>query len=167
MGSFTCPICGGKLNIKNRAEFAVCDSCGNITGLDPAYVAKIRAIYQSVEHLMRLNSTGGYRKAIRDLEAIAFIDEARELSDECKRRLNALLSKQKVQQEVERETGKRNTVLGVILLVFTLLFCAAAVIGLVYLIIRIASGGLALRTSSVIIGVTVVAIVLIVVSRLK
>ena len=29
MQLFTCPVCGGKLNIKIGTEFAVCDSCGN------------------------------------------------------------------------------------------------------------------------------------------
>ncbi len=30
MQLFTCPICGGKLNIKIGTEYAVCDSCGNL-----------------------------------------------------------------------------------------------------------------------------------------
>ena len=64
-------------------------------------------------------------------------------------------------------TGKSNAVLGVILLAVTLLFCIAAVAGLVYLIVRIASGGLSQWASSVIIVVTVVATVLIVANKLK
>ena len=167
MGPFICPICGGKLNIKNRAEFAVCDSCENVIELDPSEVSRIRAVYQSVERLIRLDSASGYRKAIDELEEIAFISEARELSAECDRRLKALLSKQEERQAAEMASGKSNAVLGVILLAVTLLFCIAAVAGLVYLIVRIASGGLSQWASSVIIVVTVVATVLIVANKLK
>lgn len=167
MCPFTCPICGGKLNIKNRAEFAVCDSCGKVAGLDPANAARIRAVYGSVEHLMRLNTVSGYRKAISELEEIAFIGEANELSGECKRRLDALLLKQEERQAAEKDLEKRNTVLGVILLVLILLFCIAAVIGLVYLIIQIAKGGFSQWTPAAMIAVAVVALVLIIASKLK
>ena len=32
--TFACPVCGGKLKIKIGTEYAVCDSCGNVTQID-------------------------------------------------------------------------------------------------------------------------------------
>ena len=34
MALFTCPICGGKLNIKIGTEYAAYDSCGNLTKIN-------------------------------------------------------------------------------------------------------------------------------------
>lgn len=167
MSSFTCPICGGKLNIKIGAEFAECDSCGKVTGIDPADAAKFRAVYQSAERFMRLDSVDGCRKAIDQLETIAFVDGAREMSEKCAGRLNELQAEKKERQATERTYEKRNAILGAVLIIVALLFCVAAVAGLVYMIVHIANGTFSPRILPIIICVTAVAVVMSVISKLK
>ena len=77
MRLFTCPVCGGKLNIKIGTEFATCESCGNVTKIDPMDAKRFTEIYRSAERSMRLNSVEGYEEALRQLDSISFIEEAR------------------------------------------------------------------------------------------
>ena len=167
MISLTCPVCGGKLNIKIGAEIAVCESCGNVTELNPGDVAKYRAMYNIAESTMRKNTADGYRDAIRKLETIEFINEAKELSDECRRRLSVLQADQARRQEFEKTNEKKSTFLGVLLVVLILLFCIGAIVGAVYLVIGLVKGTLSPALTAIIIGVAVLAVIFIFKTRSK
>ena len=167
MFSFKCPICGGRLNIKIGSGFARCGSCENMTELDAADVEKFQNVYRSAERLMHQNTIARYQEAIRELDTIAFIDEADKLSEECKTRIATLEANQKRRQEFEQESEKRNTVFGIILLVITVIFCVAAVAGLVYMAISMSKGTLSKRSVLVIIGLIVLAVASVIADNLK
>ena len=90
MRAFTCPVCGGKLNIKIGTEYAACDSCGNVTKIDPREAERFTRIYQAARRSMGLNSVEGYEAALRELDTISFIEEARKTRTDCERRLRDL-----------------------------------------------------------------------------
>lgn len=165
MTSFSCPVCGGKLNIRIGSELAVCENCGNSAGVDPADAARFSTVYREAERAMRRNSAAGYREAIRTLQEIAFIREAEKLTAECERRLAALKSDQILRQESEKTSEKRNAALGVILLALAVLFCAAAIAGAAYLVFRLLRGGPAPGELATVAGVAVLAVLLILFSK--
>ena len=167
MFSFKCPICGGKLNIKIGSNIARCGFCGNMTELDSADVDKFRDVYRSAERLMNQNSVAKYQEAIAALDTIAFIDEADKLSEECKARIAALEADKKRREEFERQSEKRDTVFGIVLLVITLILCAAAVAGLIYFVIALSNGTLSNISLTVVIGLIVLAVISVIVDRLK
>ena len=90
MRAFTCPVCGGKLNIKIGTEYAACDSCGSLTKINPEEAERLREIYRSAERSMRLNSVEGYEEALRQLDSISFIEEAQKTHADCEKRLRDL-----------------------------------------------------------------------------
>ncbi len=159
MISLTCPVCGGKRIIRIGADLAECGSCGNVAECDHAEMERIRAVYRSAELSMKKNTVLGCREAIKALDGIAFVEEAKELSRECSRRLDELQTRQEKQQELERGSGKKSAVFGVVLLVFVLLFCAALVFGAVYLVIRLVNGTLSGPALPIAVGVAVLALV--------
>lgn len=165
MTSFSCPVCGGKLNIRIGSELAVCENCGNSAGVDPADAARFCAVYREAEGAMRRGSAAGYREAIRTLREIAFIREAEELTAECERRLAALKSDQILRQETEKTSEKRNAALGVLLLAVTLLVCVGAIAGAAYLVFRLLRGGPAPGELATVAGVAVLAVLLILFSK--
>ena len=87
MQLFTCPVCGGKLNIKIGTEYAACDSCGNVTKIDPMEAERFKRVFQSAQRSMRMNSVEGYEAALRELDQLPFIEEARKKRTECEKRL--------------------------------------------------------------------------------
>jgi len=167
MDPFTCPICGGKLNIKIGADFALCDSCGKAAGVDPKDAAKFREIYETAERLMRSNKERDYLEAIKKLDAISFIDEAKELSGECRRRLTALQAERAKRRELEKASAKKDTALGVILFVITLLIIAGLIAGAIYLVVRLVNGTLPPAAVTVVCCVAVIAFILIFLRRTK
>ena len=167
MNSFTCPVCGGKLNIRIGADFALCGSCGRPSDLDPGDVSKFAAIYRRAEFAMKKKTVEGYREAERELEAISFIEEAEELSKECEKQLSALQADKTRRQEFEKTSEKRNTALGVVLLVLALLFCAAAIAAIVYVVIRLANGSLPPWALWIAIGVAAAAVILFIIGKFK
>ena len=90
MQLLSCPVCGGKLNIRIGSEYAACDSCGNVTKIDPAEAERLATVYRSAERSMRLNSVEGYEAALRELDTISFIEEARKKHADCEKRLRDL-----------------------------------------------------------------------------
>lgn len=165
MTSFSCPVCGGKLNIRIGSELAVCENCGNSAGVDPADAARFCAVYREAEGAMRRGSAAGYREAIRTLQEIAFIREAEELTAECERRLTALRSDDKKREEYEKISDRRGTALGVLLLAVTLLVCVGAIAGAAYLVFRLLRGGPAPGELATVAGVAVLAVLLILFSK--
>jgi transcription initiation factor TFIIIB Brf1 subunit/transcription initiation factor TFIIB len=166
MKSYTCPICGGKLNIRIGADKAECDSCGRLAEIDATDVAQYREVYHSAERAMRQNTAAGYADAIRQLQTIAFIDEARDKIKECEQRLNELRASRLQRQEANRFSDRRNTRLGIVLLILTLLLCAAALAGVVYLIVRWAQGTLSKGAVITILAVAAAAVIISVLGRL-
>lgn len=166
MKSYTCPICGGKLNIRIGADNAECDSCGRLHEIDAADVAQYREVYHSAERAMRQNTAAGYEDAIRQLQTIAFIDEARDKIKECERHLNELRASRLQRQEANRLSDRRNTRLGIVLLILTVLLCAAALAGVVYLIVRWVQGTLSKGAVITILAVAAAAVIISVLGRL-
>ena len=160
MISLTCPVCGGKRVIRIGSDFAECGSCGNVAECDPTEMKKIRTVYRGAELSMKKNTVMGYREAIKALDGIGFVEEAAELSRECSRRLEELQDRQAKQQAQEAGSGKKSAALGVVLLVFVVLFCAALLFGAVYLIVRLVNGTLSGPALPIAIGAAVLALVL-------
>ena len=138
----TCPVCGGKLNIKIGSAYAACRSCGNLTDLDPKDVETFRGIFEHARNSVSLNTIQGYQDAIRELDQISFIEEAREKTAEYKRAIEDIEADQKRKEASEQISGKKQTVLGMILLILMILLSLAAVAGIVYLIILWSRGQL-------------------------
>lgn len=163
----TCPVCGGKLNIRLGAEYAVCGSCGNTCECDPADIARFRAVYRSAERAMRLNTAAGCREAIARLETIPFVEGSEDLSAECERRLDELRSNRLRQQERDKLTDRKNTALGVALLIAALVFCAAAVAGAVYLVVCLINGTFSPVSLAVAAGAALLAAVVILAGKAR
>jgi len=126
MRAFTCPVCGGKLNIKIGTEFVVCDSCGNVMKIGPQEAERFGEIYRSAERAMRLNSVEGYEEALRQLDSISFIEEARKTRADCEKRLRDLQANLTQRQAPGSASESQNTSFAGVLLAVTLVFCAAA-----------------------------------------
>ena len=122
MRLFTCPICGGKLNIKIGTEYAACDSCGSLTKINPEEAERLREIYRSAERAMRLNSVEGYEEAFRQLDSISFIEEARKKRVECEKRLQDLQADLQRRQAQGSASEQQNTGFAGVLLAVTLVF---------------------------------------------
>ena len=125
----TCPICGGKLNIKIGTEFATCDSCGNVTKIDSGDAKRFTEIYRAAERSMRLNSVEGYEEALRELDTISFIEQARRKRADCEKRLDALRADLQRRQAQGPASEQQNTGFAGVLLAVTLVLCAAALAG--------------------------------------
>ena len=160
MRMLTCPICGGKLIIRIGTEFATCDSCGNVSKIDSADAKRFTEIYQSAERSMRMNSVEGYEAALRQLETILFIEQARKKAIECKARLHDLQVDLQRRQTPDPTSESRNTSFAGVLLAVTLVFCAAAFTGIVYLVLRLIRGTLSPTATAVVIVLAALAVVL-------
>lgn len=167
MRLFTCPVCEGKLNIKIGTEFATCDSCGNVTKIDPADAKQFTEIYRSAQRSMRLNSIEGYEAALRELDSISFIEEARKKATECEDRLHDLQADLQRRQTPDSASESRNTSFAGVLLAITLVFCAAAFTGIVYLVLRLIRGTLSPTATAAVIAIAALAILSAFINRVK
>lgn len=167
MRAFACPVCGGKLNITIGTEYAVCDSCGNVTKIDPAEAERFTQIYRSAQRSMGLNSVEGYEAALRELDTIPFIEEARKKRADCERRLRALQADMARRQMSGPASEQQNTSFAGILLALTLVFCAAAFTGIVWLILRLIRGTLSPTATAVVIALSALAIVFSFINKIK
>ncbi|MBR3179425.1 MAG: hypothetical protein IKF49_07950 [Clostridia bacterium] len=146
---------------------AVCESCGKTVDADPADVQKYREIFGSAERAMRLHSAAGYEDAIRLFGSIPFVSGAKEKQAECETRLFELQERTKRHRVLLHREDEKNTKLGIILLILTLLFAAAALAGIVYLIILWSKGMLSRTAVIVIFSVVVIAVALALFGRLR
>ena len=167
MQSFTCPICGGKVHIVIETGLAVCESCQRTFDADPADVQKYGEIVRDAERLMRQNTVAGYEDAIRLFASIPFVSGAEEEQAECEKRLNELQNRIERHRTFLHREDEKNTKLGIILLILTILFAVAAIAGIVYLIILWSKGTLSRPAVIVIISVAVTAVALALFSRLR
>ena len=163
MRAFACPVCGGKLNIRIGTEYAVCDSCGNLTKIDHNEAERFTKVYQSAQRSMRLNSVEGYEAALRELDGISFIEEARKTRAECEKRLRELQADIQRRQAPEQGT----TSFAGVLLALTLVFCAAAFTGIVWLVMRLIQGTLSPAATAVVVGLGALAVLLTILNRIR
>lgn len=163
MRAFTCPVCGGKLNIKIGTEYAACDSCGNVTKIDPREAERFTRIYQAARRSMGLNSVEGYEAALRELDTISFIEEARKTRTDCERRLRDLQAD--IQRRQAPEPG--STSFAGVLLALTLIFCAAAFTGIVWLVLRLIRGTLSPTVTALVIALAALAIIFSLINKAK
>lgn len=166
MKPFTCPICGGKLNIRIGADKAECDSCGRLHEIDAADVERLKKIYADGERAMRLCSGADYARAAGLFRSIDFIDEAREKAELCEKRERELQTERTQREEAKKLADRRNTRLGVVLLILTVLLCAAALAGIVYLIVRWVQGTLSKGAVITILAVVAAAVIISVLGKL-
>lgn len=167
MNSFICPICGGKVHIVIETGLAVCEACQRTFDADPEDVEKYGGIVRDAERLMRQNTVAGYEDAIRLLSSIPFVSGAKEKQAECEKRLSELQERTERHRTLLHREDAKNTKLGIILLILTILFAAAALAGIVYLIILWSKGMLSRTAIIVIISVAVIAVALALYGRLK
>lgn len=160
MRAFTCPVCGGKLNIKIGTEYAICDSCGSLTKIDSKEAERFKEIFRSAERSMRLNSVEGYEDALRQLDSISFIEEAQKTHADCEKRLRDLQANLTQRQAPGSASESQNTSFAGVLLALTLVFCAAAFTGIVYLVLRLIRGTLSPTATTVVIVLAALAVVL-------
>lgn len=167
MRLLTCPVCGGKLNIKIGTEFATCESCGNVTKIDPVDAKRFTEIYRSAERSMGLNSVEGYEAALRQLDSISFIEEARKKWLECEKRLYDLQADIQRRQVSGPASEQQNTSFAGVLLAITLVFCAAALAGAVWLAVQLIHGALSPRATAVVIAVAALAVFFTFINKVK
>lgn len=97
---------------------------------------------------------------------IDFVDEAKKRAEQCEMRLTGMRKERLRRAESERIGDKRNTRIGVILLILTVLLIAAALAGIVYLIVRWVQGTLSRGTVITILAVVAAAVIISVLGRL-
>ncbi len=163
----TCPICGGKLHIVIETGLAVCDACQRTFDADPADVKKYGDLLRDAERLMRQNIVAGYEDAIRLFASIPFVSGAKEKQADCEKRLKELQDRIERHRAFLHREDEKNTKLGIILLILTIMFAVAAISGIVYLIILWSKGALSRTAIIVIVSVIVIAAALALFSRLR
>lgn len=166
MKPFTCPICGGKLNIRIGEAHAECDSCGRLHEIDAADVERLKKIYADGARAMRLCSGADYARAAGLFRSIDFVDEAREKAELCEKQERELQTERTQREEAKKLSDRRNTRLGVVLLILTVLLCAAALAGIVYLIVRWVQGTLSKGAVITILAVAAAAVIISVLGKL-
>ena len=164
---YCCPVCGGKLHIVIETCLAVCEACQRTFDADPKDVQKYGGIVRDAERLMRQNTVAGYEDAIRLLASIPFVSGAKEKQAECETRLKELRERTERHRALLHREDEKNTKLGVILLILTLLFAVAALAGIVYLIVVWSKGMLSRPAVIVIASVAAVAVALAIFGRLR
>ena len=167
MKPFICPICGGKRHIVIETGLAVCEACGKTFDAEAEDVQKYGEILCDAERLMRQNNVAGYEDAIRLLASIPFVSGAKEKQTECEKRLSELQDRMERHRELIHREDEKNTKLGIILLILTILFAVAAIVGIVYFIILWTKGTLSRPAIIVIVSVIVIAAALALFSRLR
>ena len=167
MQSFACPICGGKLHIVIETGLAICESCQKTFDADPENVQKYGGIVRDAERLMRQNTVAGYENAIRLFASVPFVSGTKEKQTECEKRLFELQNRIERHRAFLHREDEKNTKLGIILLILTLLFAAAALAGIVYLVILWSKGTLSRPAVIAIVSVAVIAVALALFGRLR
>lgn len=162
-----CEICGGKLNIRIGAGHAECESCGNVSELDPKDTARFRAVFREAERLMLQNTVSGYEEAIQKLQSLPFIDEAREKEAVCKRRLELLRERQRQREEARKRDSAKDTRLGIVILIVSVLFAVAAVAGIACLIVLLIKGMLPPAVTAIVVAAIAAVGVLVILGRIR
>ncbi len=155
------------MNIKIGTEFATCDSCGNVTKIDPTDAKRFTETYRSAERSMRMNSVEGYEAALCQLDSISFIEEARKKATECEDRLHDLQVNLQRRQAQGSASEQQNTGFAGVLLAVTLVLCAAALAGVVWLVVQLINGALSPRATAVVIFIAALAALFTFINKVK
>ena len=150
-----------------ESGLAECESCQRTFDADPKDVQKYGEIVRDAERLMRQNTVAGYEDAIRLLASIPFVSGAKEKQTECEKRLKELQEKTEQRRETARLEDAKHTKLGIAVLIVTVLFAAAALAGIVYLVVLWSKGTLSRPAVIVIVSVAVIAVALALFGRIK
>lgn len=168
ISKYKCKTCGGDLVLTIGSDRAVCDHCGLAAEVAEKDVKKYLNAFNSAEALMRTDTLAGYTNALPRLQAISFIPQAREKAEFCERRAQELRKEQaERRQRTEAETGKKDSAIGIIILVLLAVFFLAAVGCAVYVIYRLVKGDLSQTEVIVLIAVAAVFAALLVLGKLK
>lgn len=138
-----------------------------MTKIDPAEAERFTKVYRSAERAMWLNSVEGYEAALRELDSISFIEEASKTHVDCEKRLRNLQADLQRRQASGPASESHNTSFAGVLLALTLVFCAAAFTGLVYLILRLIQGTLSPTATAVVIALAALAVLFMFVNKAK
>lgn len=167
MDNYKCEICGGDLVLTIGAETAVCDHCGRSTAIDPADAKKYQRIYQSAERMTHTGSVSGYREAVKQMETIAFIPQAKEQIELYEKQIEALQRKKEQQAHTRAADEKSGTAVGVIVVIVVVLFLLAAVGLIGFEIYRLIKGEMTRTEMIVTIAVAAAAAVLLIVGKAR
>ena len=116
---------------------------------------------------MRLNSVEGYEEALRQLDSISFIEEARKEAKECENRLRDLQANLTQRQAPGSASESQNTSFAGVLLAVTLVLCAAALAGAAWLVVLLLKGALSPRATAAVIAVAALAAVFTFIHKVK
>ena len=167
MATYKCKTCGGNLVLTIGSDTAFCDHCGQAEPGDPQDVKKYLDIYQSAETLMRTDSLSGYTDALTRLQSISFIPQAKEKAELCEKRIEQLqtVHNEKIRRK-ESDDGK-NARLGIVITIMIVLFLAAFVVGVVYVVVHLYKGDLSQTEIIVIASVAVVFVLLLIIGKIR
>ena len=135
--------------------------------IDPQEAERFGEIYRSAERSMRLNSVEGYEEALRQLDSISFIEEARKEAKECENRLRDLQANLTQRQAPGSASESQNTSFAGVLLAVTLVLCAAALAGAAWLVVLLLKGALSPRATAAVIAVAALAAVFTFIHKVK
>lgn len=138
-----------------------------MTKIDPAEAERFTKVYRSARQSMGLNSVEGYEAALRELDSISFIEEASKKRMECEKRLRDLQEDLTRRQVSGPASESQNTSFAGVLLAITLVFCAAAFTGIVYLVLRLIRGTLSPTATAVVIALAALTVVFAFLNKLK
>lgn len=71
---------GEELSVSVNSEYAQCENCGISAEVDSGKLGAIRAVYESAQRRIRLNSAAGYKDTINQLQTIPFVSDTRLLA---------------------------------------------------------------------------------------
>ena len=163
----TCPVCGGHLKLNTETGIATCESCGEPREADAAEVKKLLDTCSRAERYTRQNTAAGYREGIRLLKSIAADADVADRIAAYETQLGALTQRQTRQHTVTESTGKKDTAVGIVLLVVLAVIVLAVIAGVVTLIVLWAQGKLSPTTVTVILCVLAVLAVLVIIGKAK
>lgn len=167
MANYKCNTCGGNLVLTIGSDTAFCSHCGQAAAVDPQDVKKYQDIYQSAETLMRTDSLSGYTDALTRLQSSSFIPQAKEKADLCEKRIKQLQTVHDEKTRRKESDEGKDTRLGIVITIMIVLFLAALVVGVAYVVYQLYRGDLSQTEIIVIASVAVVFALLLIVGKIR
>ena len=166
MARYECKTCGGELIVKIGADTAVCDHCGRSVMLDPKDVKHYQDTYRSAERMMRTGTMEGYNAALTRLRSISFIPEAREKAADCEQQMETL-RRNKADGRKVSGGNSRNTAIGVIIVVLTMVLLLAIIGAVGVAVYHLIKGDLSTTQIIVMAVAAAVLVILLIIGKLK
>lgn len=162
-----CDTCGGNLILKIGSDTAVCDHCGRSVAVDPQDVKKYQDIYRSAQSLMRTGTMEGCADALTRLRSIDFIPQANEAAEQCEKEMERLRAAKTEKKHLKVGDDGKNTAIGLVIIILTVLFLLAAAVGIGFVIWRLIKGELSQTEAIVAIAVAAVFVLLLLIGKLR